>query len=193
MKKVTMKILVFAASLRKASLNKKLIRQVVEILKNIPNMNIDHADYRDFEMPIYDGDLEDKSGVPAGGLEFIRRIQSADAIIISTPEYNGGIPGTLKNAIDWASRVNPIPFTGKPILLIGASIGKLGAVRGLWHTRVPLEAIGAYVYPEMFGLSKAHQMFNEQGEFIDSKNRETLEQLIILYIKHILLLISEPK
>lgn len=172
-----MKILVFAAALRKGSFNRKLAAQVVEILKAAPGTEIDHADYREFEMPIYDGDLEESSGLPAGGKEFIRRIQAADAIIISTPEYNGGIPGTLKNAIDWASRAKPIPFEGKPILLIGASPGALGAVRGLWHTRVPLEAIGAFVYPQMFGLAKAHEAFDESGHFVDAKNSANLSKL----------------
>lgn len=113
-----------------------------------------------------------------GGKEFIRRIQAANAIVISTPEYNGGIPGTLKNAIDWASRVDPIPFDGKPILLIGASPGGFGAVRGLWHTRVPLEAIGAFVFPEMFGLARAHQAFTDSGEFVDPKNIARLKELL---------------
>lgn len=178
-----MKILAFAASLRKGSLNRKLIGHSVNILKSISGIEIDHADYRNFEMPIYDGDLEESSGVPAGGKEFISRIQNADAIVISTPEYNGGIPGTLKNAIDWASRISPIPFTGKPLLLIGASPGALGAVRGLWHTRVPLEAIGTMVYPEMFGLALAHQAFDESGKLIDNKKNEQLTKLINQFIK----------
>ena len=173
-----MKVLAFAASLRKGSLNRKLIHQAVEILNASSGVIVDHADYREFEMPIYDGDAEEASGIPKGGLEFIRRIQTADALVISTPEYNGGIPGTLKNAIDWASRTDPIPFDGKPILLLGASPGGFGAVRGLWHTRVPLEAIGGFVYPEMFGLARAHQAFDEGGNFTDSKNVARLQELI---------------
>lgn len=178
-----MKLLVFAASLRKASFNRKLALQAVEILKAIPGIEIDHADYREFEMPIYDGDVEDAAGIPAGGKEFIRRVQAADAIVISTPEYNGGIPGTLKNAIDWASRAKPIPLDGKPVLLIGASPGALGAVRGLWHTRVPLEVVGAFVYPQMFGLAKAHEAFDEAGRFVDSKNSANLLKLSEAFLK----------
>lgn len=179
-----MKILAFAASLRKDSYNRKLIAQAVQVLRSSSKVEVDHADYREFEMPIYDGDAEESSGIPPGGQEFIKRIQAADAIVISTPEYNGGIPGTLKNAIDWASRTDPIPFDGKPVLLIGASPGGFGAVRGLWHTRVPLEAIGAFVYPEMFGLSKAHQAFDENGNFIDAKNKSRLQELIESYLKY---------
>jgi len=177
-----MKILAFAASLRKGSFNRKLITQAIEVLKEAPGVEIDHADYREFEMPIYDGDVEENSGIPKGGQELIRRIQAVDALVISTPEYNGGIPGTLKNAIDWASRTDPIPFDGKPLLLIGASPGGFGAVRSLWHTRVPFEVMGAFVYPEMFGLARAHQSFDEQGKFVDPKNRARLQELIQSYL-----------
>ena len=127
-------------------------------------IDLDLADFREFEMPMYDGDLETREGIPRGGMEFIRRIQMADGLVIATPEYNGGIPGTLKNAIDWASRTDPIPFEGNP-LSCRASPGGLGAVRGLAHCRVPLQTIGAYVYPDMFGLPRAHQAFDASGAF----------------------------
>jgi chromate reductase len=178
-----MKLLAFAASLRKGSFNRKLIHQAAEILKAVPGIQLDLADYREFEMPIYDGDLETSSGIPAGGKELISRVRAADAVVISTPEYNGSMPGTLKNAIDWASRDLPIPFEDKPLLLIGASPGGFGAVRGLLHTRVPFEAMGAFVYPEMFGLARAHQAFDEAGNFVDPKNRERLEGTIQDYLK----------
>jgi NAD(P)H-dependent FMN reductase len=142
-----MKILAFAASLRKDSYNRKLIAQAVEHLKAMPGVDVDHADYREFEMPIYDGDLEDSSGIPAGGLELIKRVQAADAIVISTPEYNGSIPGTLKNAIDWASRTDP------------------------------------FVYPEMFGLPRAHQAFDPSGNFVDAKNKARLQELLESFLK----------
>lgn len=178
-----MKVLTFAASLRKGSFNRKLIAQAVQVLKAKPGITVDAADYREFEMPIYDGDLEESSGIPAGGKKLIERIQSADAVVISTPEYNGGIPGTLKNAIDWVSRNDPNPLEEKPLLLIGASPGGFGAVRGLWHTRVPFEAMGAFVYPTMFGLPKAHQGFDDSGNFSDPKNGGRLTELIDSYLK----------
>lgn len=180
-----MKILAFAASLRKDSYNRKLIRQAIELITQSAEVQVDHADYREFEMPIYDGDLEEKSGIPSGGLELIRRIRAANGLVISTPEYNGGIPGTLKNAIDWVSRDDSDPLDGKPILLLGASPGSLGSIRGLWHTRVPFEVLGAFVYPEMFGLPKAHQAFGESGALADSKILARLEKLITEYLKFV--------
>lgn len=176
-----MKILAFAASLRAASLNRKLIQQAVAMLRAVPGVDVDLADFRDFEMPMYDGDLEARDGIPAGGREFIRRIHEADGLVISTPEYNGGIPGTLKNAIDWASRADLIPFDGKPILLIGASPGGLGGVRGLWHSRVPLETLGAHVYPEMMGVPHAHQAFTDNGSLQDPKLLSRLQTLLLSY------------
>lgn len=186
-----MKILAFAAALRKGSYNRKLIGQAVEILKGLPEVTVDHADYREFEMPIYDGDLEESSGIPPGGQEFVRRVQAADGLIISTPEYNGGIPGTLKNALDWLSRDDSDPFERKPVLLMGASPGRFGAIRGLWHTRVPFEVMGAYVYPEMFGLPNARQAFTDSGGFADPKNRDRLEALIHAYLQYVRSLIGD--
>lgn len=156
-----MKIFIFGASLRKESLNQKLAVRAAEVFKSY-GVQVDLAAFRDFEMPVYDGDLEDQSGQPAGARRLAERIRAADALVIATPEYNGGIPGPLKNAIDWVSREDEVPLDGKPVLLLAASPGALGGVRSLWHTRVPLEALGAQVYAEMFGLSKANASLDDE-------------------------------
>jgi NAD(P)H-dependent FMN reductase len=178
-----MRVLAFAASLRKDSLNRKLIHQATIALKTQAGVEVDLADFREFEMPMYDGDLEDASGTPQGGLEFVKRLRGAQAVVISTPEYNGSMPGTLKNAIDWASREEPMPFTAKPLLLIGASPGAFGALRSISHARVPLASVGAFVHPDTMGVSHAHQAFDEAGGFIDPKNRARLEALIASFVK----------
>lgn len=143
-----------------------------------PEDQIDRAEFRDFEMPVYDGDLEDREGMPKGAEALVSRMGTAEAILIATPEYNGGIPGALKNALDWVSRADENPLAKKPVLLLGASPGGLGAVRGLWHTRVPFEALGGIVYPTMFGLPKAGEAFGPDDRLVDLKTAERLARLV---------------
>ena len=99
-----MKILIFAGSLRRDSLNKKFAREALRLLSAKPGIETEFVDLQPLGIPVYDGDLEEASGVPAGVQELARKILAADALVISTPEYNGSIPGVLKNGIDWASR-----------------------------------------------------------------------------------------
>jgi NAD(P)H-dependent FMN reductase len=177
------KIILMAASLRKDSYNKKFIQNAYKILKaEKSDFEIELLSFNDFPMPMLNQDDEVKSGVPDPVKKLGQKISEASAIIFSTPEYNGGIPGTFKNAIDWVSRLKPFPWREKPILLLGASEGALGAIRGLWHTRVPLEALGSVVYPEMFGLPQADKAFNETGELIDAKTQERLKKLVLKFV-----------
>ena len=92
-----------------------------------------------------------------------RRIEANDAFAIASPEYNGSMPGGLKNVIDWVSRHRPQPFNGRHGLLISASPSMVGGNRGLWALRVPLEHLGARIYPDMFSLAQAHQAFDASG------------------------------
>jgi NAD(P)H-dependent FMN reductase len=89
-----------------------------------------------------------------------RRLDATDAFAIVSPEYNASMPGNLKNAIDWVSRFRPQPFDGKHALLLSASPAMAGGNRGLWSLRVPLEHLGARVYPDMFSLAMAHKAFD---------------------------------
>ena len=117
-----MKLLAFAASLRKESVNKRLLSKAVEIAGR-HGAEIDHADFREFDMPHYDFDLQQAEGIPPGAQELGRRISEADGIMIASPEYNHSIPGTLKNAIDWLSRIDPVPLNGACVMLMSASPG----------------------------------------------------------------------
>lgn len=167
------------AALRAGSYNRKLAREAAAALKRaFPLDEVDFADFREFEMPVYDGDAEEKSGLPKGAESLVARLAAAGAIVISTPEYNGGIPGALKNAVDWVSRADANPLDKKPLLLLGASPGALGAVRSLWHTRVPLEALGTVVYPTMFGLPKAADAFGPDDRLLDAKMGDRLAKLV---------------
>jgi len=171
-----MKILMFAASFRKDSLNKKLIRNAHKMIPAGHELIL--REFNDFHMPLYDGDLETSSGIPDGGKKMIEAIQGAQAIIISSPEYNFGIPGTLKNAIDWTSRMSPVPWNGKQVLLMGASPGMVGTNRGLWEVRKALEALSAFVYPEMLGVAQAHKAFDQNDQLTEPRMLDQLQKLL---------------
>lgn len=173
-----MKILVFAGSLRQGSLNKKFAREALRLLGAKPGIETEFVDLQPLNMPVYDGDIEETSGVPEGVKLLSAKIAAADALLISTPEYNGSIPGILKNTIDWLSRLKPVCLSGKPLLLLAASPGALGGIRSLWHSRQPFEVLGTHVFPEMMALPLAHQAFDDAGALKDSKLVERLDGLL---------------
>jgi chromate reductase, NAD(P)H dehydrogenase (quinone) len=177
-----MKILAFAASLRRGSLNRKLIAVAAEVARSA-GAEVDLAEFREFELPIYDGDLDAGSGLPPGGLELKRRLDSADAVMIAAPEYNYSIAGPLKNAIDWVSRARPMPWRGKSIYLMSASPSPMGGTRGLWQTRIPLEGCGALVFPDMFALPHANEAFDESGRLRDPGLAERLQREVIGFVR----------
>ena len=154
----TLKVLVFAASLREGSLNRKLATLAASVA-TASGATVDLASMRDFDAPSYEGDAESGGGIPAGAQELRRRLLDSDAFIIAAPEYNGAMPGLLKNVIDWTSRFRPQPFDGRHALLMSASPSMGGGNRGLWSLRVPLEHLGTRVYPDMFSLATAHKAF----------------------------------
>lgn len=172
-----MKLLTFAASLRKDSFNRQLIRLVNEKLK-AQGFEIDAADFREFDMPLYDGDLEAASGVPEGAQKLAARITAADGYVISSPEYNFSVPGTLKNAVDWLSRCKPMPLRGKVALLVSASPSMAGGNRGLWVLRVSLELLGTLVYPDMFSLAQANQAFGDDRQLKDPQLTKMLDRIV---------------
>ncbi len=172
----------FAASLRKGSYNKKLIRLIEKIVK-AQGCETDLADFAEFELPIYNADILEQKGLPATARNFIERLKQSDALIISSPEYNFSTPGALKNLIDWISRDQPMPWNKQMILLTSASPSLVGGNRGLWHTRVPLECCGAFVYPDMFSLAAAHNAFNDEDELQDKSLHERLETMVKSFLK----------
>jgi chromate reductase, NAD(P)H dehydrogenase (quinone) len=170
----TLKVLVFAASLRAESLNRKLANLAARIAKE-SGATVDLASMREFDVPSYDGDLEAAQGIPNGAVELRRRLTENDAFIIASPEYNGSMPGVLKNLIDWASRFRPQPFDGHHGLLLSASPSLAGGNRGLWALRVPLEHLGARVFPDMFSLAMAEKALAD-GDIADPKLRSRFEK-----------------
>lgn len=168
-----MRILVFAASLRKESLNKKLAVLISQKL-DTAGVEVDHADFGDFPMPVFDGDLEASDGIPAGTRKLADRILGADGIVIVSPEYNYGVPGPLKNAVDWLSRIRPYPTIDKPAFLASAAPGVVGGARGLLALRPSLSFMGMWLSGDSFSLAGAGQAFNDDGTL----NNEDLDRML---------------
>jgi chromate reductase len=154
----TLNVLVFAASLRKESLNDKLANLTAQVARHL-GATVDLASMHDFDVPLYDGDVEAQA-IPRGAHALRDKLLANDAFILASPEYNGSMPGTIKNLIDWASRFRPQPFDGKHGLLLSASPSLGGGNRGLWALRMPLEHLGARMFPDMFSLAMAHKAFD---------------------------------
>ncbi|MEV6227922.1 NAD(P)H-dependent oxidoreductase [Saccharopolyspora shandongensis] len=176
-----MQVLVFGAALRAGSLNARLASLTARLIAQA-GAEVDIGRMHDFDMPLYDGDVEAAEGPPHGALALRDRIQRCDAFVISSPEYNGSVPGVLKNAIDWVSRITPQPFKTKHALLVSASPSLVGGNRGLWALRVPLEHLGTRVYPDMFSLARAYEAFTEDGQLAQPDLQQRLADTVSAFV-----------
>lgn len=170
-----MKILAFAGSLRKGSFNKSLLRAAQEVSPE--EMTIEIFDLEG--IPLFNADVE-AQGDPKRVKEFKEAIRAADGLIIATPEYNHGMTGVTKNAIDWASRpAKDMPISGKPVSVLGASPGITGTARSQDQLRQSLKSVDVYCMtkPE-FLLFRAHEKFDENGVLTDERTREFLKSTL---------------
>jgi chromate reductase len=179
-----MQLLFFAGSLRADSCNKKFAKEACR-LANEAGATGEYIDIKDYPMPVYDGDIEASTGIPESTKKLGKKILEVDALVLSTPEYNGSIPGVLKNIIDWLSRDKPVSLANKHLLLLAASPGAMGGIRSLWHTRQPFEVLGVHMYPGMMGLPKAYEAFDGDGKLKDSKTIEQLQKTLDQFVQHI--------
>jgi chromate reductase len=168
-----MKILAVSGSLRADSYNTNLLRAAIEAAPEGVELSLfDPAGIRD--LPIYDQDLEDED-VPASVAELREQWSAADAILFATPEYNGSVPGGLKNAVDWASRPKfAAALTNKTVAVIGASIGQFGAMWAQADLRKILGVAGARVVGDELPVTRAHERFEHDGRLLDAELFERL-------------------
>jgi chromate reductase len=169
------KVLGFAGSLRKDSYNKALIRAAQELVPE--DMEIDYFDLAD--VPLYNADVE-AEGDPESVKEFKEAIEHADGLLIATPEYNHGVAGVMKNAIDWASRPpKKAPLDGKPVGILGASPGLTGSARGQSQLRQAFEFTNSYCMPQPEILVyRAHEKFDDEGNLTDDSTRDYLSRYL---------------
>jgi chromate reductase, NAD(P)H dehydrogenase (quinone) len=177
----SVRLLVLAASLRAESLNARLAALAAAAVGRNGGV-AELASMAQFDVPAYDGDVEAAEGIPLGARRFRDRLEAADGFIIASPEYNASMPGVLKNLIDWVSRSRPQPFNERHALLLSASPSMGGGNRGLWALRVPLEHLGARVYPDMFSLVQAHHSLGADGQFADEQLRARFESNIVNFM-----------
>ena len=175
------RILVFHASLRVGSSNARLAELAALTIEST-GARVSRASMADFDSPSYNFDDEAASGIPAGAQTLCRELKHADAFVIASPEYNASIPGALKNAIDWTSRFRPQPFNGKQGFLMSASPSMAGGNRGLWSVRVPLEHLGARVYPDMFSLAQSHEAFDDDGRLRDDLLQKRFDDTLRCFV-----------
>lgn len=173
--------LIFSASLRTESLNTLLATIAARVIEKNGG-KVDLASMNDFDCPSYNQDEESTGSFPARAEELRRRLLANDAFIIASPEYNGSMPGVLKNAIDWVSRYRPQPFNERHALLMSASPSMGGANKGLWSLRIPLEHLGTRVFPNMFSLAVAHKAFTAEGTLTDDVLAQRFEQNIVAFM-----------
>jgi chromate reductase len=170
-----MKLLGIAGSLREGSYNRSLLRAARELLPE----GVELVEFDIGSLPFYDGDLE-AAGDPEPVAALKDAIRDADALLIATPEYNRGVPGVLKNAVDWASRP-PLgsPLAGKQVALMGASTGRGGTALAQQQLRQALEFPRAAVLdePEVL-VPEAYMRFDEHGELADEGVRAELAELV---------------
>jgi chromate reductase len=175
------KIIAFAGSTRTDSYNKKLVK-IASTGATEAGADVTVIDLRDFPMPIYDGDLEQRDGLPSNARKLKDLMLAHQGFLISSPEYNSSISAVFKNTIDWTSRQSEgeIPlscFKNKVAGIMSASPGMLGGLRGLVHVRSILGNIGVIVMPDQMALAKAHEAFNEDGSLKDKKQEDQAKKI----------------
>src|SRR5206468_6034672 len=173
--------LVFSASLRTGSFNTMLAKLAASAIEKHGG-TVDLAAVSAFDSPSYSQDVQAKDGFPPGATELKRRVEGNDAFVIASPEYNGSIPGLLKNLIDWVSRFRPQPFNGRHAFLLSASPSMVGGNRGLWSLRVPLEHLGSRVYPDMFSLAQAHEAFAANNRLVNDVLQQRFVTTIVCFL-----------
>ncbi|WP_071796837.1 NADPH-dependent FMN reductase [Natronohydrobacter thiooxidans] len=169
---MTKTILGLSGSLRRASFNAGLLRAAAELVPE--GTGIEIGSIRD--VPLYDGDLEKSSGLPPAVQTLQAQLQAADGVLLVTPEYNNGIPGVFKNAIDWMSRGPGLKmWAGKPVAVIGASPGGFGTMLAQAQWLPVLRTLKADLWADgRLMVSRAGDLFDSDGNLTDTASRDRL-------------------
>ena len=166
-------LLGIAGALRKGSTNRLLLAQARAAFGPATALEAD------LRLPLYDGDLEEDHGIPAGVTALHAQIAAADAVVISTPEYNKAPPGVLKNALDWVSRIKGNPWKDKPVAIISAAGGRGGGDRSQFALRLMLTPFQPLLLtgPEVM-VADSSAAFDDAGKLTDARYQKALDDLM---------------
>ncbi|GLS04772.1 NAD(P)H-dependent FMN reductase [Chitiniphilus shinanonensis] len=170
----SVRVLAFCGSLRQGSYNAAALEAAIELAP--AGMTIERAEIGDF--PLFNQDVQ-AAGFPPAVERVAAQVRAADAVLIATPEYNYSVPGVLKNALDWLSRLPDAPLGGKPAAIFGASPGVIGTARAQYHLRQIGVSLNLRLLnkPEVM-IGQAGQRF-ENGRLTDVPTREHLQKLLV--------------
>ena len=177
-------VLVICGSLRKGSYNAALTRVLPGLAP--PGMKIVMAPA--FEtLPLYNADMQEASGFPGPAQDLATVIRAADGVLFVTPEYNWSMPGGLKNAIDWVSRMKEQPFEGKPVAIQSCSQGPLGGARMQYHWRMSMTFLKAFIFgtPEVFVGNAAAKFNKDTLELTDQGTKDAVKAQLTAFAKFI--------
>ena len=178
-----LKILVIPGSLRAGSLNARLAATIAAELA-VAGADVTRISLADFPLPLYDGDLQAKSGIPKSAINFKRMMSAHQGVLIVTPEHNSSVPALLKNAIDWVSRVHELHevrgqvFRDRAFAIAAASGNRLGGTRALAALRLILSACQAPVIPSQLALSFANEAYDDMDRLKHPADIEALKALV---------------
>lgn len=170
---MTHQLLGLSGSLRRESVNSKLVREAARLYGDATFIE------GDLNIPLYNGDDEDRDGLPAAVQVLVDQIAAADAVIISTPEYNAGITGVLKNALDWVSRAKPSPWAGKPVAIMSAAAGRAGGVRAQTMLRSCMTPFNVRIAASSeVAIASAGSEFDENGHLVSDRYAASVTRLM---------------
>jgi len=177
-------VVTICGSLRKGSYNRMVMNALPGLAPEGMRV-VEAPSYREF--PLYDADIQTSTGFPAGVTALADAIRAADGVIFVTPEYNFGIPGPLKNAIDWLSRLKDQPFAGKPVALQSASPGPLGGARVQYDLRRSMVFLDAQTLnkPEIFIGNCMQRIDANTGQITDEPTKDFIRQQLVAFAKSI--------
>ena len=166
-------LLGISGALRKASTNTMLVHQAAAAFA--PEKFI----FADLRLPLYDADIEEQDGIPPMVQTLADQIKEADAVVISTPEYNKNLPGVLKNALDWVSRTKGAPWRDKPVAIVSAADGRAGGERSQFSLRHCMTPFRPRILqgPEVM-IAHCRSAFDENGQLLDERSQKAVETLM---------------